>query len=114
MFSSSANPMHILVWAMSLYLEEPDREALASEALTDGPDDKKIDFIQYDPDHRRVVRAGVLRTKCERRGTGKQGVGSKHGSGLASFRAIRRRFRANWLQLLATADKPYKTLRSIR
>jgi hypothetical protein len=39
-----------LVWAMALYLEEPDIEALASEALTDGPNDKKIDFIYLDRD----------------------------------------------------------------
>jgi hypothetical protein len=29
------------VWAMARYLEEPDLEALAATALTDGPDDKK-------------------------------------------------------------------------
>jgi hypothetical protein len=46
-----------LVWAMALYLEEPDIEALASEALTDGPDDKKIDFIYLDRDARRIVFA---------------------------------------------------------
>jgi hypothetical protein len=46
-----------LVWAMALYLEEPDIEALASEALTDGPDDKKIDFIYLDRDAKRIVFA---------------------------------------------------------
>ena len=34
-----------LIWAMGLYMEEPDLEALASEGLTDGSNDKKIDFI---------------------------------------------------------------------
>lgn len=46
-----------LVWVIALYLEEPDVEALASEALTDGPNDKKIDFIYLDRDGRRIVFA---------------------------------------------------------
>lgn len=46
-----------LVWAMALYLEEPDFEALASEALTDSPNDKKIDFIYVDRDGKRLVFA---------------------------------------------------------
>jgi len=43
------------VWAMARYLEEPDLEALAATALTDGPDDKKIDFIYLDHDDKRLV-----------------------------------------------------------
>ncbi|WP_257807043.1 AIPR family protein [Burkholderia glumae] len=46
-----------LVWTLAMYLEEPDFEALASEALTDGPDDKKIDFIYLDRDAKRIVFA---------------------------------------------------------
>jgi hypothetical protein len=46
-----------LAWAMALFLEEPDIEALASEGLTDGPDDKKIDFIYLDRDAKRIVFA---------------------------------------------------------
>jgi hypothetical protein len=46
-----------LIWALGLYLEEPDLEALASEALTDGPDDKKIDFIYLDRDTKRIIFA---------------------------------------------------------
>ena len=46
-----------LVWALGLYLEEADLEALASEALTDGPDDKKIDFIYLDHDSGRIIFA---------------------------------------------------------
>jgi len=46
-----------LVWALGLYLEEPDLEALASEALTDGPNDKKIDFILLDRDAKRILFA---------------------------------------------------------
>ncbi|MBF0476254.1 MAG: hypothetical protein HQK59_10555, partial [Deltaproteobacteria bacterium] len=39
-----------MIWAMGLYLEEPDLTALASQALTDGSNDKKIDFISLDRD----------------------------------------------------------------
>ena len=46
-----------LIWAIGLYLEEPDLEALASEALTDGHNDKKIDFIYVDRDSKRIVFA---------------------------------------------------------
>lgn len=46
-----------LIWAIGLYLEEPDLEALASESLTDGPDDKKVDFIHLDRDGKRIVFA---------------------------------------------------------
>jgi hypothetical protein len=46
-----------LAWAMAMYLEEPDVEALASDAITDGPDAKKIDFIYLDRDGKRIVFA---------------------------------------------------------
>ncbi len=46
-----------LAWTMALYLEEPDVEALASEAITDGGDDKKIDFIYLDRDAKRIIFA---------------------------------------------------------
>jgi len=46
-----------LVWALGLYFEEPDLAALASEALMDGPDDKKIDFIYLDHDIGRIIFA---------------------------------------------------------
>jgi hypothetical protein len=46
-----------LAWVMALYLEDPDVEALASEAITDGPNDKKIDFIYLDRDAKRIVFA---------------------------------------------------------
>jgi hypothetical protein len=44
-----------LVWVMGMYLEEADLEALASEALTDGSNDKKIDFIKFDRDAKRIA-----------------------------------------------------------
>jgi hypothetical protein len=46
-----------LAWAMALYLEDADIDALAAAALTDGPDDKKIDFIYIDRDEKRIVFA---------------------------------------------------------
>lgn len=46
-----------LAWAVALYLEEPDVEALASEGITDGPNDKKIDFIYFDKDGKRLIFA---------------------------------------------------------
>jgi hypothetical protein len=46
-----------LAWTMALYLEEPDIEALASEAITDGPNDKKLNFIYLDRDAKRIVFA---------------------------------------------------------
>lgn len=38
-------------------MEEPDAEVLASSALTDGPDDKKIDFIYLDQANQKIVLA---------------------------------------------------------
>lgn len=46
-----------LVWVLGLLIQESDLEALASEALTDGSDDKKIDFIHLDRDEGRIVIA---------------------------------------------------------
>lgn len=46
-----------LAWAMALYVEEPDIEALASEAITDGHNDKKLDFIYIDRDGKRIIFA---------------------------------------------------------
>ena len=57
-----------LVWAMAMYLEEPDFEALASEALTDGPNDKKIDFIYLDRDAKRIVFAQGYARRIQSRG----------------------------------------------
>jgi hypothetical protein len=46
-----------LVWVMALYTDYPDFLELASEALTDGSDDKKIDFIRLDVDGKKLVFA---------------------------------------------------------
>ena len=45
------------IWVMGLYLGENDLFALASEALTDGSDDKKMDLIFLDVDSKRIVLA---------------------------------------------------------
>lgn len=46
-----------LIWVMSLYLDESNLNELASECLTDGSDDKKIDFIKLDYDSKKIVFA---------------------------------------------------------
>jgi|SRR5690554_603278 len=46
-----------LAWVMSLYLDHPSAQTLGSEAVTDGGDDKKIDFIKLDYDLRKIVFA---------------------------------------------------------
>ncbi len=62
-----------LVWVMALYLDYPDLEQLAVDALTDGNDDKKIDFFYIDLDARKVVIAqgyfsdkGVYKAKANK------------------------------------------------
>lgn len=46
-----------LVVAVALFIEEPDVDALASIGLTEGGNDKKIDFIYHDKEARRLVFA---------------------------------------------------------
>lgn len=53
-----------LIWTLSMYLDYPDEFQLASESLTDGSDDKKIDFIRIDRDLNKIVFAqGYYATK---------------------------------------------------
>lgn len=42
-------------WVMSIYLDYPDTNELISESLTEGEGDKKIDFIRYDVEKRKLV-----------------------------------------------------------
>lgn len=51
------NDSAFLVVSVAVFIEEPDVDMLASEALTDGADDKKIDLIFLDRDARRIVFA---------------------------------------------------------
>lgn len=44
-----------LIWSMGLYLDFPDLDQLATESLTDGSDDKKIDFIRLDLENKRLI-----------------------------------------------------------
>ncbi|MDX2062853.1 MAG: AIPR family protein [Bacteroidia bacterium] len=46
-----------LIWATGLYLDEPNLDDLANEALTDGPNDKKIDLIKLDTEQRKIILA---------------------------------------------------------
>lgn len=46
-----------LVWAMSMYLDVPDALQLGIDSLTDGPNDKKLDFLYLDTENRRIVFA---------------------------------------------------------
>ncbi len=46
-----------LLFVMGLYLDDPSPTTLAADALTDGGDDKKIDFIKLDRDLRKIVFA---------------------------------------------------------
>ncbi|WP_417414956.1 AIPR family protein [Hoeflea sp.] len=53
-----------LVLAVALFLEEPDLSGLAAAGLTEGGNDKKIDFIYHDVDTRRLVFAqGYMSSK---------------------------------------------------
>ena len=55
-----------LCLAIALFLEEPEVERLASEGLTEGGNDKKIDFIYHDVSSKRLVFAQGYRTKKQR------------------------------------------------
>ncbi|WP_421798270.1 AIPR family protein [Haliscomenobacter sp.] len=46
-----------LIWSMGLYLDFPDLDQIATESLTDGSDDKKIDFIRLDLENKRLIVA---------------------------------------------------------
>lgn len=46
-----------LIWTLSMYLDFQDNFQLGSESLTDGSDDKKIDFIRLDRDLNKIVFA---------------------------------------------------------
>ncbi len=60
-----------LIYAIGLYLDFPDLEQLASEGLTDGNDDKKIDFIRLEDGHLVIAQSyysenGVYKAKANK------------------------------------------------
>lgn len=44
-----------ILWALGLYLDEPDLDALASRSLTDGSNDKCMDFVEIDKTGQKIV-----------------------------------------------------------
>lgn len=55
-----------VVWTMGLFLDTSDLVQLATESLTDGGDDKKIDFIRYDEDDEKLyIVQGTLSAKTK-------------------------------------------------
>ena len=53
-----------LAWVMARYLQDPDINALAAAALTDGPNDKKNRlYISYHDEKRLVFSQGYYATK---------------------------------------------------
>lgn len=46
-----------MLWVLGLYLDEPDLDALASRSLTDGSNDKCMDFVEVDKTGQKIVIA---------------------------------------------------------
>lgn len=46
-----------MLWVLGLYLDEPDLEALAARSLTDGSNDKCMDFVEVDKTGQKIVLA---------------------------------------------------------
>lgn len=50
-YKSNAYPL----WVLGLYIDDPDIDALASRSLTDGSQDKSIDFLEIDQDNSKII-----------------------------------------------------------
>ncbi|MDH0202351.1 hypothetical protein [Comamonas aquatica] len=50
-YKSNAYPL----WVLGLYIDDPDIDALASRSLTDGNQDKSIDFLEIDQDNSKII-----------------------------------------------------------
>ena len=50
-------PNAYMLWVLGLYLDEPDLDALAGRSLTDGGNDKCLDFIEIDKTGQKIVIA---------------------------------------------------------
>lgn len=46
-----------MLWVLGLYLDEPDLDALAARSLTDGSNDKCMDFVEVDKTGQKIVIA---------------------------------------------------------
>lgn len=46
-----------MLWVLGLYLDEPDLDALAARSLTDGSNDKCMDFVEVDKTDQKIVIA---------------------------------------------------------
>lgn len=46
-----------MLWVLGLYLDEPDLDALAGRSLTDGGNDKCLDFIEIDKTGQKIIIA---------------------------------------------------------
>lgn len=56
-----------LCWVMAMYLERNDIFELATDALTDGNDDKKIDFIDLDISTGKIILAQGYYSQSKKR-----------------------------------------------
>lgn len=50
-YKNNAYPL----WVLGLYIDNPDIDLLASRSLTDGSQDKSIDFLEIDSDNSRII-----------------------------------------------------------
>lgn len=50
-YKSNAYPL----WVLGLYIDDADIDALASRSLTDGSQDKSIDFLEVDQDNSKII-----------------------------------------------------------
>ncbi|AXV83332.1 AIPR family protein [Ralstonia solanacearum] len=83
-----------MLWVLGLYLDEPDLDALAGRSLTDGGNDKCLDFLEVDKTGQKIVVA--------------QGYFShKPGDKAPSKKASDLTIAASWL---ANGDKNAKTI----
>lgn len=44
-----------MLWVLGLYIDNADIDALAARSLTDGSQDKSIDFLEIDIDNSRII-----------------------------------------------------------
>jgi hypothetical protein len=72
------------ILGLALHLRADDMEELAAEAMTDGSNDKKIDFCHIDRTNQSAIIAQGYTSK-ERRKLGSNSCSPLHGSGSSNF-----------------------------